>query len=539
MAQNSVLLRAVSHWRKDAAGWLSGSFDRLPETVRVNPLRADCDWTEDWLESIGSQRITWFSGPGSAWALPFDRGSAQGDIKEILKALHETGRLTRQEASSMLPVLALGAKQGDVVLDMCASPGSKTTQIAEHMGERGLVLANEVVNSRVNMLVTNVQRHGSRTVAVVHHDGRHIPRVPESGFDRILVDAPCTGSGTTRKNPDVWGKWLPSGGRSLHDLQLALLNKASALVKPGGRVVYSTCSLDPIEDEAVVAEILRSSDVMSLLPVSPLLEGVPGEKGRMDWPNLNDDGEPSDEDFPESMMPPKESEISEQLAHCMRVWNDSIDGGGFFLAVLEKSADAPQRPTPEVHTFLSPEDVKPDPGNSPQPLSESMASSIESTWGALPDNLWMRGKRLLLSTPEARVVWESERSRRGGRVRIPGNRWRPLKVMHLGLSAAQLRAGEVERVVAGASQVLGPHLPGASCEVDSALIDSLLEEGDAMIEERHGLEGMRGGRILIDSQNGDCVPVWVGGRISLMLGSAERLLLTLQRGLTINQNNNE
>ena len=539
MAQNSVLLRAVSHWRKDAAGWLSGSFDRLPETVRVNPLRADCDWTEDWLESIGSQRITWFSGPGSAWALPFDRGSAQGDIKEILKALHETGRLTRQEASSMLPVLALGAKQGDVVLDMCASPGSKTTQIAEHMGERGLVLANEVVNSRVNMLVTNVQRHGSRTVAVVHHDGRHIPRVPESGFDRILVDAPCTGSGTTRKNPDVWGKWLPSGGRSLHDLQLALLNKASALVKPGGRVVYSTCSLDPIEDEAVVAEILRSSDVMSLLPVSPLLEGVPGEKGRMDWPNLNDDGDPSDEDFPESMMPPKESEISEQLAHCMRVWNDSIDGGGFFLAVLEKSTDAPQRPTPEVHTFLSPEDVKPDPGNSPQPLSESMASSIESTWGALPDDLWLRGKRLLLSTPEARVVWESERSRRGGRVRIPGNRWRPLKVMHLGLSAAQLRAGEVERVVAGASQVLGPHLPGASCEVDSALIDSLLEEGDAMIEERHGLEGMRGGRILIDSQNGDCVPVWVGGRISLMLGSAERLLLTLQRGLTINHNNNE
>ena len=539
MAQNSVLLRAVSHWRKDAAGWLGGSFDRLPETVRVNPLRADCDWTEDWLESIGSQRITWFSGPGSAWALPFDRGSAQGEIKEILKALHETGRLTRQEASSMLPVLALGAKQGDIVLDMCASPGSKTTQIAEHMGERGLVLANEVVNSRVNMLVTNVQRHGSRTVAVVHHDGRHIPRVPESGFDRILVDAPCTGSGTTRKNPDVWGKWLPSGGRSLHDLQIALLNKASALVKPGGRVVYSTCSLDPVEDEAVVAEILRSSDVMSLLPVSPLLEGVPGEKGRMDWPNLNDDGEPSDEDFPESMMPPKESEISEQLAHCMRVWNDSIDGGGFFLAVLEKSTDAPQRPTPEVHTILSPEDVKPDPGNSPQPLSESMASSIESTWGALPDDLWLRGKRLLLSTPEAKVVWESERSRRGGRVRIPGNRWRPLKVMHLGLSAAQLRAGEVERVVAGASQVLGPHLPGASCEVDSALIDSLLEEGDAMIEERHGLEGMRGGRILIDSQNGDCVPVWVGGRISLMLGSAERLLLTLQRGLTINHNNNE
>jgi len=539
MAQDSVLLRAVSHWRADAEGWLSGAFDRLPETVRVNPLRDDFDWTESWLEDIGSQRIAWFSGPGSAWALPFERGSAQGDVKAVLNALHETGRLTRQEASSMLPVLALGAKPGHVVLDMCASPGSKTTQIAEHLGESGLILANEVVNSRVNMLVTNVQRHGSRSVAVVHHDGRHIPRVPESGFDRILVDAPCTGSGTTRKNPDVWGKWLPSGGRSLHDLQVALLSKASALVKPGGRVVYSTCSLDPVEDEAVVAEALRSNDAMSLLPVSPLLADVPGEEGRTDWPNLNDDGGPSDEEFFESMLPPKESEIAEQLARCMRVWNDSIGGGGFFLAVLEKSADAPQRPAPEVQSFLSPEEVKPDPGNFPQPLSGSVASSVESTWGALPDNLWLRGKRLLLSTPEARLVWESERSRRGGRTRIPGGRWRPLRVIHLGLSAAQLRAGEVERVVAGGARVMGPLLPGASCEVDSVLVDSLLEEGDAPIEEGGVFEGIRGGRILIDSQNGDCVPVWFGGRISLMLGSAERLLLTLQRDLTFNQNNSE
>ena len=539
MARDSVLLRAVSHWRADAEGWLSGAFDRLPETVRVNPLRDDFDWTESWLEDIGSQRIAWFSGPGSAWALPFERGSAQGDVKAVLNALHETGRLTRQEASSMLPVLALGAKPGHVVLDMCASPGSKTTQIAEHLGESGLILANEVVNSRVNMLVTNVQRHGSRSVAVVHHDGRHIPRVPESGFDRILVDAPCTGSGTTRKNPDVWGKWLPSGGRSLHDLQVALLSKASALVKPGGRVVYSTCSLDPVEDEAVVAEALRSNDAMSLLPVSPLLADVPGEEGRTDWPNLNDDGGPSDEEFSESMLPPKESEIAEQLARCMRVWNDSIGGGGFFLAVLEKSADAPQRPAPEVQSFLSPEEVKPDPGNFPQPLSGSVASSVESTWGALPDNLWLRGKRLLLSTPEARLVWETERSRRGGRTRIPGGRWRPLRVIHLGLSAAQLRAGEVERVVAGGARVMGPLLPGASCEVDSVLVDSLLEEGDAPIEEGGVFEGIRGGRILIDSQNGDCVPVWFGGRISLMLGSAERLLLTLQRDLTFNQNNSE
>ena len=438
----------------------------------------------------------------------------------------------------MLPVLALGARPGHVVLDMCASPGSKTTQIAEHLGDSGLVLANEIVNSRVNMLVTNVQRHSSRSMAVIHHDGRHLPRVPESGFDRILVDAPCTGSGTTRKNPDVWGRWLPSGGRSLHDLQVALLSKASALLKPGGRIVYSTCSLDPVEDEAVVAEVLRSSDSMSLLPTSPLLAGIPGEQGRAEWAILDDEGAPSEEEVPKSMLPPEEEGVAEQLAHCMRVWNDSIGGGGFFLAVLEKSSDAPSRPVPDNVSLLDSEDVKPDAANSPQPLPESLSSSVESTWGELPEDLWVRGKRLLLSTPEARVVWESSRSRRGGRIRVPGGRWRPLRVMHLGLNAAMLRDGEIERVVAGAARVLGPRLPGASCEVDGVLIDTLLEEGGAPVE--NGVPGdIKGGLILVDSGNGDCLPVWVGGRISLMLGSSERLLQAMQRGLTINQNEGE
>ncbi|MFL2493290.1 MAG: RsmB/NOP family class I SAM-dependent RNA methyltransferase [Candidatus Thalassarchaeum sp.] len=307
LARDSILLKAVSHWRDDADAWFEGSFERLPETVRVNPLRADRDWTESWLLGIGSVRIPWFTGPGSAWTLPFERGAAEGETRETLKALHETGRLTRQEAVSMLPVLALSAKPGDIVLDMCASPGSKTTQIAECLGDSGLVLGNEVVNSRVNMLVSNSHRHGSQSIAVVNHDGRHMPKVPESGFDRVLVDAPCTGSGTTRKNPDVWGKWLPSGGRSLHDLQVDLLSRAVAVTRSGGRIVYATCSLDPVEDEAVVAEVLRSHNDLELLDVSELLPDVSGEVGRSAWPVLGDDGHPSDEAFSESMASPEKS----------------------------------------------------------------------------------------------------------------------------------------------------------------------------------------------------------------------------------------
>ena len=116
LARDSVLLKAVSHWREDSGDWLKGSFERLAETVRVNPLREDCDWTETWLEDNGAVRIPWFTGPGSAWTLPFNRGAAEGDRREVLKSLHETGRLTRQEAVSMLPVLALGTEPGTLSL---------------------------------------------------------------------------------------------------------------------------------------------------------------------------------------------------------------------------------------------------------------------------------------------------------------------------------------------------------------------------------------------------------------------------------------
>ena len=482
MARDSILLKAVSSWRSDANSWLEGSFERLAETVRVNPLRADSDWTENWLEGIGSVRIPWFTGPGSAWTLPFKRGGAEGETREVLKALHETGRLTRQEAVSMLPVLALDARPGDLVLDMCASPGSKTTQIAECLGDSGLVLGNEVVNSRVNMLVSNTHRHGSQCIAIVNHDGRHMPMVPESGFDRVLVDAPCTGSGTTRKNPEVWGKWLPSGGRSLHDLQVDLLSRAVAVTRSGGRIVYATCSLDPVEDEAVVAEILRNHDDLELLDVSELLPNVPGEAGRSDWPVLGDDGHPSDEVFSDSMASPTEERIFSALPRCMRVWNDRVDAGGFFLAVLERSTESQTEKFTTEHS-LTPNEVRPDPQDSPQPLSEDLAEILKNQWGSLPEGLWCRGKRILISTREAGALWKSERSRKRGRVRIPGGRWRPLRVIHLGQRAALLRKGAFDRIVAGAARRLGPELPEVSTVVDSGLIDELLTDGEAIIPE--------------------------------------------------------
>ena len=128
LGKNSILLNAVSNWRVDPELWFSKSVNRLPETVRVNYLRKEFVWVEEWLLNIGAKKIKWFRDTqGSAWTLPFERGKAEGQVKSIISSLHRTGRITRQEAVSMIPTIALEVKPGEIVLDMCSSPGSKTT----------------------------------------------------------------------------------------------------------------------------------------------------------------------------------------------------------------------------------------------------------------------------------------------------------------------------------------------------------------------------------------------------------------------------
>ncbi len=534
IASESVLLNAVSNWRHDSDKWLSHSIERLSETVRVNPLRDDKEWVENWLEENDAKKIKWFTGVGSAWVLPFERGKAEGDVKVILSALHETGRLTRQEAVSMIPAIALDAQPGDLVLDMCASPGSKTTQIAEHLNEKGIVMANEVVNSRINTLVANTKRHGSITPIIVHHDGRFIPKVPQTGFDKVLVDAPCTGSATTRKNPDVWNKWLPSGGRTLHKLQLELLTRAISLTKPGGRIVYSTCSLDPIENEAVVAEILRKFDYLSLIPTSKLIGKVPGRKGITEWPNLNDEGSISDwKQVESSMHPPSENEIKKQLPKCLRIWNDDVDAGGFFVAVFSKSSDYEEKKI-NIDRVLNDNQIKPDEIGFPQPVDSTISGMIEESLEWKQENLWKRGKNILWSTREAKEIWRSDRSKRSGRTFIPGNRWRPLRVIHLGLLTLKLQENRVERIVGRAVTKIVQEIGLGKSEVSSQVIDELLMGKEPPAYEISlELNKIRGGHILIEENQDTCLPVWIGGRVSLMISEQERRVSRAKRKLPI------
>ena len=539
LGKNSILLNAVSNWRDNPELWFSKSVNRLPETVRVNYLRKEWKWIEEWLLNIGAKKIEWFRDTqGSAWTLPFERGKAEGDVKSIISSLHRTGRITRQEAVSMIPTIALEIKPGEIVLDMCASPGSKTTQIAENLQNRGLVIANEIANNRINTLVSNIQRHGNKTSMIIQHDGRHIPKILNPGFDKILVDVPCTGSGTTRKNPEVWKKWLPSGGQSLHNLQVELLRKAINLTKPGGRIVYSTCSLDPIENEAVIAEVLRDNTVEILSP-KDILKSIPFDEGFTEWPKLDDSGgEDNDLKLEKSMLPPTEKFIIDSLKKCVRIWNDKIDGSGFFISILEKRIDA-MNPDERKNSFLD-NNIKPDPENFPNPISKELRDMITNHFGKCPENLWIRGRKISWTTDEAKAIWKNEKSRKSGRVVIPGNRWRPLKIISLGLDTIKLRNNKIDRIIGRSSreiisEINYGHIILDGEKIDKILIDEFLlnEDFDIDITEH------KGGLILIDERDGSCIPVWIGNKVSLMINDDEKRILRFMKGLDISNREEE
>ncbi|RLF46971.1 MAG: tRNA methyltransferase [Thermoplasmata archaeon] len=172
---------------------------------------------------------------------------------------HAIGLVFSQEAASMIPVVVLNPKPDDVVLDMAAAPGAKTTQIAQYMENKGCIVANDVKDYRINMLVWNLQRCGVYCAIVTRMDGRFFQRCNER-FDKILLDAPCSNVGMIRKNYKYLREWSMKSVINLSRLQKSLIISAYASLKPGGVLVYSTCTLDPVENEEVVSYLLEKTD---------------------------------------------------------------------------------------------------------------------------------------------------------------------------------------------------------------------------------------------------------------------------------------
>ncbi|MFW6117015.1 MAG: NOL1/NOP2/sun family putative RNA methylase [Thermoproteota archaeon] len=170
---------------------------------------------------------------------------------------HSLGYFYLQDSASMIPPLVLNPIEHQKVLDLCAAPGSKTTQIAQMMRNTGMIVANDPQKHRLKPLCSNLQRCGVANTLVTSMDGRDFSGKTKEKFDRVLVDVPCSGSGGIRKRRGIAREWSSQFIKGLSDLQKKLLISGFECLKQGGTLVYSTCSLDPEEDEGVIDYLLR------------------------------------------------------------------------------------------------------------------------------------------------------------------------------------------------------------------------------------------------------------------------------------------
>ena len=313
VAKNSPITKLAMKLNYDFDEWIEYSTTPLPETIRVNPIHHEYEWTKSTLEKLGAKRIKWIGTKTKGYQMPWEKGGVEDkEISKLLQSMHNTGRHTRQEAVSMIPPELMNPLPGELIFDSCAAPGSKTTQIAELADDDAAIIANEPNKGRMNMLATNRSRLGLRSIAITQHDARSFPRIPTSGFDAVLTDVPCSGTGTIRKNKGIWWKWKPSTSKSLHNLQFKISSRAALLLKPGGRMIYSTCSIDPLENEIIVTKLLEKYDWLKVekIDVSEKLPGIVYDSGLDEFEQFIDG-----KTF---LKNPIEKSIS-QLKNCVRI----------------------------------------------------------------------------------------------------------------------------------------------------------------------------------------------------------------------------
>lgn len=181
------------------------------------------------------------------------------------------GLITIQDESSMMPANVLNPQPGWRVLDMCAAPGGKTTHLAEKMNNEGSILATDLHPHKLDLIEENIARLGLSIVETAPIDGRKAPQfLKEESFDAVLVDAPCSGLGVMRRKPDIKYTKREEDFESLHQIQLDLLHSGAAVLKKGGRLVYSTCTVNIEENEKTVEAFLVSHPEMELMPIEHL-----------------------------------------------------------------------------------------------------------------------------------------------------------------------------------------------------------------------------------------------------------------------------
>ncbi|WP_025820240.1 16S rRNA (cytosine(1407)-C(5))-methyltransferase RsmF [Shewanella marina] len=261
----------------------------LRTSIRVNTLKIS---SADFIELMSAKG--WQFSP-IPWCQDGFWISIPSDIQLGNVVEHLQGLFYIQEASSMLPPTALfdHGLIPELVLDVASAPGSKTTQIAALMNNNGLLIANEYSSSRVKVLHANVQRMGVTNCALTHFDGRVFGEYLYESFDAILLDAPCGGEGTVRKDPDALKSWDIADVEAIATTQQALIESAFVALKPGGTLVYSTCTLNRRENQDICLHLINKyADLVEVVPLNNLFEDANKactEEGFLHvWPQIYD-----------------------------------------------------------------------------------------------------------------------------------------------------------------------------------------------------------------------------------------------------------
>jgi len=225
-----------------------------PTTFRVNLLKTNGPSVKEQLDPLGLkiENVLWYK---DAFIL------RKGEQKELEKTkLYEKGEIYIQGLSSMIPPLVVGPQPGEKVLDLAAAPGSKTTQLAVIMKNKGTILANDENAVRLEKLKANLEKQGVINVALLPpDDGGLVWKDRFETFDRVLLDAPCSSEGRFRVDiPSTFGYWKEDTNRKMAKIQRRLFKSAFLALKPGGTLVYSTCTFSPLENEAVLDWALQT-----------------------------------------------------------------------------------------------------------------------------------------------------------------------------------------------------------------------------------------------------------------------------------------
>lgn len=291
-----------------------GDTDTRYHALRINTLKAAEKGLN--IEGLGEQ-VPW-----EETGYYYDDSASPGK-----HPYHEAGLYYIQEPSAMAPVHFLDPKPGERILDLCAAPGGKSTQIAVKMKGKGILITNEINRDRAKILSLNVERLGITNCMVLNETPEHIAERFEGYFDKILVDAPCSGEGMFRKNEIATSEWSPENVTNCALRQKEILDFASKCLAPGGTLVYSTCTFAPDENEESIYRFIASHRDFHVQKV-PNIGGM--EAARVEFIS-KECAEQVKKDF--------DIRLREEVGNAVRLWPHKLRGEGHFMCVLKRDGE--------------------------------------------------------------------------------------------------------------------------------------------------------------------------------------------------------